>query len=224
MDETEAVLQHVLKNSFRPRDLVGRHAPSGGRQAGSETRAAQNQGAADCQQDPGQIDAQHGEDAVIGEKDLGQDQVDWQFGAARQERDHGDGQPLVAAGRKHSGGQDRGHAAAEPGDQWQDGSARQPDAVHGQVQDPRDPVHVAAVFQQGQEEKQCRNGRQKRQDAANAGADPVDDQFVDPERYAAARQLQAQQVGQMVDQLCQGLRQESIGNFKCAIEYASQNH
>ena len=90
---------------------------------------------------------------------LRQDQVDRQFGTAGQERDHGNGQLLITVRGKYSGGQDRGDAAAEAGDQRQDGFAAKADLVHGTIQDPCHPIHIATVFQQGQEEKQSRNSR-----------------------------------------------------------------
>ena len=69
-------------------------------------------------------------------KYLRQDQVDRQFCAAGQKRDHGNGQLLITVRGKCSGGQDRGDAATEAGDQRQDGFATKADLIHGAVQDP----------------------------------------------------------------------------------------
>ena len=74
------------------------------------------------------------------------------------------------------------------------------------------------AYQQGQEEKQSRNSRQKRENAADAGADPMDNQLVDPEGYPAARQLQAQQVGEPTEQACQRFSQISFGNLKGEVK------
>lgn len=69
------------------------------------------------------------------------------------------GQLLITVRGKCSGGQDRGDAATEAGDQRKDGFATKADLIHGAVQDPCRPIHIATVFQQGQEEKQSRNSQ-----------------------------------------------------------------
>ena len=50
----------------------------------------------------------------------------------------------------------------------------------------------------------------------------MDDQLVDPEGYPAARQLQAQQVGEPTEQACQRFSQIGFGNLKGEVKNPSK--
>lgn len=216
-------MQDVLQDVSQTRDLVRCDGWRCRRQTAPIACAAEKESVADRQQDPGQVEKQHDQDAMIGEKGTGEQDVNRQFGTAGEKRDHSDGEVPVAMGRKSSGRQNRRNTAAETGDKRQDGFARKADPVHRMVQDPGDVIHVPAVFQQGKKEKQRGDRRKKGKDAADTGADAVNDQLMNPERDIAVCQILTQQSGQIAEQMSQRPGKPDLRDLKSSVKNPCQD-
>ena len=126
--------------------------------------------------DAGEVQRQHNEAAVIREEDRGEKAVNGQFRRTAHKGGEHNGHLAVPLRRQCAAGHDSRDGTAETDEHRHDASSRKTDLAEEFIHDEGHPSHVAAVFQQGEEEKQRNDDGNKAQYGADAVEDPVNDQ------------------------------------------------
>ena len=154
------------------------------------------------QDDAGDDDAGHAQEVSGGgnpcgaaEDSAGDHRNKGHLSAAGDEGGGHDGHTAVTFVLDGTRGHDAGHAAAGADEDGDEALAGQAELTEDTVQDEGDTSHVAAGFQEGQQQEQDQHLRHEAQDCAHASDDTIQDQAAEPGSCVGSVQAVADEDG-----------------------------
>ena len=199
MQKVLGFFPHVEQDALGIRQTVGRKLHDKRHRAALEDGVFQQQTAQDSDDDAGDIQRGHYQRSVVREEGCGNHAVDRKLCTARHERSEHDGHLAVAVAREGAGCHDGRNAASKADEHWNKGASGQTNFAQKFVHDKGNSCHVAAVLQQREEEEQQNDDWKEGQNAADTGADAVDNQRGQPRCYLSDGEHPFQSGGKAVN-------------------------
>ena len=133
-------------------------------------------GDGDRHDDADEIHREGGEHRVCPEEHLRKEDVDGEAGVAAHEGGDEHHLEAVALTFECAGRHDGGHRAAEAQEHGDERLAREPELAHDALHDVSNARHVAAVFEEGERQKEDEDVGQEGEDGPDAADDAVDEE------------------------------------------------
>ena len=133
-------------------------------------------GDGDRHDDADEIHREGGEHRVRPEEHLREEDVDGEAGVAAHEGGDEHHLEAVAPAFERAGRHDGGHRTAEAQEHGDERLAREPELAHDALHDVGNARHVAAVFEEGERQKEDEDVGQEGEDGPDAADDAVDEE------------------------------------------------
>ncbi len=222
-DEIPCLFPHEQQHGLKRWHAVVWKLHDEGHGLAGERRFAQNLRRYYSHEHAKNIQAGHDEAAVIREKCRCEHSVDGYLRRAAHKRDEQHRHFAVALGGQRARCHDGRNGAAEAYEHRNKAAPRQSDAAQKLIHNKRNARHIARILQNGEEEKQHDDNRQKAQHAAHAGKNAVNYKAVHYGVQSIGSQRIVHKLRHAVDAQREKIRQPLAQNAERHPEYKAHD-